>query len=79
MSDIASVHQLKPANAQLPVHWYFEQEIFAQETKLLFAAGPNYVGHELMVPKYQCTGNCAFAGFSWRTLAMSDILPPAPR
>ena len=51
MSDVASLRRLKPANAQLPVGWYFDQEVFALEKKLLFDAGPNYVGHELMVPK----------------------------
>lgn len=50
MSDVANLHRLRPANAQLPVGWYVDPEIFAQEKKLLFDAGPNYVGHELMVP-----------------------------
>jgi hypothetical protein len=36
---------------QLPVSWYFDPEIFALEKKLLFDAGANYVGHELMVPR----------------------------
>ena len=38
------------ASPQLPVSWYFDPEIFALEKKLLFDAGANYVGHELMVP-----------------------------
>lgn len=50
MSDIAALHKLKPAAAQLPVAWYFDPGIFAQEKKSVFEAGPNYVGHELMVP-----------------------------
>ena len=50
MSDIASLARLKPASAQLPVSWYFDPEIFALEKTLLFDQGPNYVGHELMVP-----------------------------
>ncbi len=50
MSDIASLGRLKPASAQLPVSWYLDPEIFALEKELLFDAGPNYVGHELMVP-----------------------------
>ena len=50
MSDVASSRQLKPATCQLPVSWYFDPEIFARERKLLFDAGANYVGHELMVP-----------------------------
>ncbi|MCX7159813.1 MAG: aromatic ring-hydroxylating dioxygenase subunit alpha [Proteobacteria bacterium] len=50
MSDIASLGRLKPSSAQLPASWYLDPEIFALEKKLLFDAGPNYVGHELMVP-----------------------------
>ena len=50
MADISSLRQIKPASPQLPVAWYFDPEIFALEKKLLFDAGANYVGHELMVP-----------------------------
>ena len=50
MSDGARLAQLRPASPQLPVSWYFDPQMFAQEKKLLFEAGPNYVGHELMVP-----------------------------
>src|SRR2546423_14885665 len=50
MSDVASLRKLKPAGCQLPVSWYFDPAIFELEKKLLFAAGANYVGHELMVP-----------------------------
>ena len=46
-----SSRELRPASCQLPVSWYFDPEIFEHEKKLLFQAGPNYVGHELMVPK----------------------------
>ena len=49
MSTIASLAQVRPASPQLPVDWYFDPAIFAREMKL-FAAGANYVGHELMVP-----------------------------
>ena len=51
MSTLASLAQLRPARCQLPVSWYFDPEIFAREKKLLFDAGANYVGHELMVPE----------------------------
>src|SRR6187549_3300405 len=51
MSDLARWRQIRPASPQLPVSWYFDPEIFALEKKLLFDAGANYVGHELMVPK----------------------------
>jgi choline monooxygenase len=50
MADIAHLRQVKPAGCHLPVSWYFDEEIFALEKKLLFDAGANYVGHELMVP-----------------------------
>ena len=50
MSDVSSTRHLKPASCQLPVSWYFDPEIFAREKQLLFDAGANYVGHELMVP-----------------------------
>src|SRR3954466_15229322 len=50
MSDVAQLRQVKPARPHLPVSWYFDPAIFDLEKKLLFDAGPNYVGHELMVP-----------------------------
>ena len=51
MSHIASKAQLAPAVSQLPVSWYFDEKIFELEKRLLFDAGPGYVGHELMVPE----------------------------
>ena len=51
MSDVAHLRQVRPARPQLPVAWYFDPAIFELEKKLLFDAGANYVGHELMVPK----------------------------
>ena len=50
MSDLATSRQLRPAQCQLPVSWYFDPAIFGLEKKLLFDPGPNYVGHELMMP-----------------------------
>jgi len=50
MSDLLGVRQLKPATCQLPVSWYLDPEVFAEEKRVLFDAGANYVGHELMVP-----------------------------
>jgi len=50
MSDLATSRQLRPVQYQLPVSWYFDAAVYALEKKLLFDAGPNYVGHELMVP-----------------------------
>ena len=51
MSDVAHLRQVRPARPQLPVSWYFDPKIFELEKRLLFDAGANYVGHELMVPK----------------------------
>ena len=51
MSDLSRSPELKPAAYQLPAAWYFDPEVFAEEQKRLFDAGPHYVGHELMVPK----------------------------
>jgi len=51
MSHIATPAQVRPVHCQLPVSWYFDAEIFAREKKLLFDAGSNYAGHELMVPE----------------------------
>ncbi|MBW8906494.1 MAG: aromatic ring-hydroxylating dioxygenase subunit alpha [Betaproteobacteria bacterium] len=50
MSNVARLRELKPAHCHLPVSWYFDPAIFELEKKLLFEAGANYVGHELMVP-----------------------------
>jgi len=50
MSDIASKVQLAQATPQFPVAWYFDEKLFALEQRLIFDAGPGYVGHELMVP-----------------------------
>jgi len=51
MSTLAPATQLRPASCQLPMSWYFDPDIFEREKKLLFDAGSNYVGHELMVPE----------------------------
>src|SRR2546423_3040839 len=51
MADISSLRQLRGASPELPVSWYFDPAIFAEEKRLLFDAGPNYIGHELMVPQ----------------------------
>ncbi|MGE5470725.1 MAG: aromatic ring-hydroxylating oxygenase subunit alpha [Bacteroidota bacterium] len=50
MSDVAMLSRLAPAVSQLPVHWYFDEKIHELEKKLIFDAGPGYVGHQLMVP-----------------------------
>ncbi len=51
MSDIASRFEVAPATSQLPVSWYFDDRIFELEKRLIFDAGPGYVGHRLMVPE----------------------------
>jgi len=51
MSDVATLSRLAPAVSQLPVDWYFDEQIFELEKKLIFDAGPGYVGHQLMVPE----------------------------
>ncbi len=50
MSDLASQRALSRATAQLPVHWYFDPQVYALEQRALFQRGPGYVGHELLVP-----------------------------
>jgi len=51
MTDIASMGRLAPAVSQLPVSAYFDEQLFELERRVLFDAGPGYVGHELMVPE----------------------------
>lgn len=51
MSDLPHPLQLTRAHCQLPMAWYFDAEVFAEEQARLFQAGPNYIGHELMVPQ----------------------------
>lgn len=51
MSDMAAIQASAASDAQLPVHWYFDERISALEQRLLFDAGPGYVGHELMLPE----------------------------
>jgi phenylpropionate dioxygenase-like ring-hydroxylating dioxygenase large terminal subunit len=50
MSELVTPLKLRPSTAQLPVSWYFDPRIFQLEQERLFAGGPRYVGHELMVP-----------------------------
>jgi choline monooxygenase len=65
MSDVAHLRQVRPANPQLPVSWYFDTAIFELEKKLLFDGGPNYVGHELMVPNVGDYQTLAWANDAW--------------
>jgi choline monooxygenase len=59
MTDVATHERLTAAAPQLPVSWYFDPAVLEREKATLFANGPNYVGHELMVPEigdYQTLG-----------------------
>ena len=51
MSDLIPPARLSPAITQLPVSAYFDEALFEQEQKIIFDAGPGYLGHELMVPE----------------------------
>src|SRR4051812_25976968 len=51
MTGLANVSALTRTPAQLPIEWYFDPQIADIERKMLFANGPGYVGHELMVPE----------------------------
>jgi phenylpropionate dioxygenase-like ring-hydroxylating dioxygenase large terminal subunit len=52
MSDLPrSRVQLSRSAPQLPVAWYFDPQILELERRFLFAGGPGYVGHELLVPE----------------------------
>ena len=51
MSNLATADRLRPATSQLPVSWYCDPALFELEQEILFAPGPGYVGHELMVPE----------------------------
>jgi len=51
MSNLATAARLREAASQLPVSWYCDPDMLAREQALLFARGPGYVGHELMVPE----------------------------
>jgi choline monooxygenase len=50
MSDLASLAKLARSTAQLPVGVYFDDALLHKEKKQLFQQGPQYAGHELMVP-----------------------------
>ena len=50
MSDLSNAATFSTATVPLPVEWYFDARIYDVEKRLLFDAGPGYVGHELMVP-----------------------------
>jgi phenylpropionate dioxygenase-like ring-hydroxylating dioxygenase large terminal subunit len=51
MTDMPTGKQLGANRSQLPIASYFDPSLLAREKSLLFARGPGYVGHELMVPE----------------------------
>jgi phenylpropionate dioxygenase-like ring-hydroxylating dioxygenase large terminal subunit len=52
MSDLRVTREvLAPAQSPLPVASYFDPALYRQETELLFARSPRYIGHELAVPE----------------------------
>jgi phenylpropionate dioxygenase-like ring-hydroxylating dioxygenase large terminal subunit len=50
MSNLATADRLRRATSQLPVTWYCDPALLELERRFMFAPGPGYVGHELMVP-----------------------------
>ncbi len=50
MSNLENLQHLTALPSPPPMSWYFDPLILAAEQRALFAQGPNYVGHELMVP-----------------------------
>ncbi|HTP71084.1 MAG TPA: aromatic ring-hydroxylating dioxygenase subunit alpha [Burkholderiaceae bacterium] len=52
MSDLShSLEALARSRTQLPVHSYFDADLFRREQELIFQSGPRYIGHELAVPE----------------------------
>ena len=51
MSNLAVASVSTHTTPQLPISWYFDPEIYALEQQYLFSQGPNYIGHENMVPQ----------------------------
>ena len=52
MSDLShSLEALARSRSQLPVHSYFDADLFRREQELIFQSGPRYIGHELAVPE----------------------------
>ncbi|MSQ58610.1 MAG: aromatic ring-hydroxylating dioxygenase subunit alpha [Betaproteobacteria bacterium] len=50
MTDLSSTLALTRTPVPLPISWYFDPEIARLEQKLIFDAGPGYIGHEHLVP-----------------------------
>ena len=50
MTRLSTVAELSAPLSQLPPSAYFDPVLLTRERELLFAGGPSYAGHELMVP-----------------------------
>lgn len=64
MSDLSSLALHTSAQPQLPIHWYFDPQIYELEKRILFDAGPGYMGHDLMVPNQGDFHSLAWLGDS---------------
>ena len=51
MSDLSTAARLRQGASQLPAGWYCDPAILEAERARLFARGPGYAGHALMVPE----------------------------
>ncbi|MCX7207016.1 MAG: aromatic ring-hydroxylating dioxygenase subunit alpha [Proteobacteria bacterium] len=52
MSNLANIALVQDTiDSQLPVNAYFDEQLYQIEQARLFAQGPRYIGHELMVPE----------------------------
>jgi len=51
MSDLATAAALTTTPQALSIDWYVDQRIYDAEIRTVFANGPRYVGHELMIPQ----------------------------
>jgi phenylpropionate dioxygenase-like ring-hydroxylating dioxygenase large terminal subunit len=67
MTRLATARELARPT-QLPVSAYFDTELFEHELRTLFADGPGYVGHDLMVP---VTGD--YYALAWRDNAQALV------
>ena len=73
MSDLSQVAALSnTATSQLSVDWYFDPRIYQLEKQLLFNAGPNYTGHELLTPNLGDYHALAWAGDAKALVRNSD-------
>jgi phenylpropionate dioxygenase-like ring-hydroxylating dioxygenase large terminal subunit len=50
MTDLATAAALTSTPRPLSVDWYLDPDIFEAEIRSVFANGPGYVGHSLMLP-----------------------------